>query len=157
MTIAAPAVTDVAAPPLAGDRSGRFFHWNAALSGLHGIQALVILALSFAGATLVTSPVVTSYLTFDATTESLVPAQRTLFELPIGPAVALFLLASAVAHFLMAWPLRGWYERRLAAGDQPLRWLEYSLSSSVMIIVIAALAGIQEIGTLVAIFAPTRP
>ena len=59
---------------------------------------------------------------------------------------------SAVAHFLMAWPLRGWYERRLAAGIQPLRWLEYSLSSSVMIIIIATLAGIQEIGTLVAIF-----
>ena len=80
------------------------------------------------------------------------PAQRTLFELPIGPAVALFLFMSAVAHFLLAWPLRGWYERRLAAGIQPMRWLEYSLSSSVMIVVIAALAGIQEIGTLVAIF-----
>ena len=80
------------------------------------------------------------------------PAQRALFELPIGPAVALFLFMSAIAHFLLAWPLRGWYERRLAAGIQPMRWLEYSLSSSVMIVIIATLAGIQEIGTLVAIF-----
>jgi hypothetical protein len=152
MTIAVPNASGVTVPPLATDRAGSFFRWNAVLSGLHGIQALLILVLSFAGEALVTSPVVTSYLTFDATTESLEPVQRTLFDLPIGPAVAIFLFMSAVAHFLMAWPLRGWYERRLAAGIQPLRWLEYSLSSSVMIIIIATLAGIQEIGTLIAIF-----
>jgi hypothetical protein len=101
---------------------------------------------------MVTSPVVTSYLTFDEATSSLVQAQRELFELPIGPAVATFFFMSAIAHALLAWPLRGWYERRLSAGIQPMRWIEYALSSSVMIVVIAALSGIQEIGTLVAIF-----
>jgi hypothetical protein len=150
--IATPAVTDVSAPPLAPDRAQSLFRWNAVLAALHGVQGLLILALSFAKDPMVTSPVVTSYLTFDTVTETLVPAQRELFELPIGPAVALFLFMSAIAHFLLAWPLRGWYERRLAAGIQPMRWLEYSLSSSVMIVIIAALAGIQEIGTLVAIF-----
>jgi hypothetical protein len=150
--IATPAVTDVSAPPLTEERSQSLFRWNAVLAALHGIQGLLILALSFAKDPMVTSPVVSSYLTFDSATETLVPAQRALFELPIGPAVALFLFMSAIAHFLLAWPLRGWYERRLAAGIQPMRWLEYSLSSSVMIVIIAALAGIQEIGTLVAIF-----
>jgi hypothetical protein len=152
VTVAAPAVFDETAPALAQERASSFFRWNAALAVLHGVQALLILVLSFAKDPLVSSPVVTTYLTYDSVTETLVPAQRALFELPIGPAVALFLFMSAVAHFLLAWPLRGWYERRLAAGIQPMRWLEYSLSSSVMIIVIAALAGIQEIGTLVAIF-----
>jgi hypothetical protein len=150
--IATSAVTDVSAPPLTEERSQSLFRWNAVLAALHGIQGLLILALSFAKDPMVTSPVVSSYLTFDSATETLVPAQRALFELPIGPAVALFLFMSAIAHFLLAWPLRGWYERRLAAGIQPMRWLEYSLSSSVMIVIIAALAGIQEIGTLVAIF-----
>ena len=150
--IATPAVTDVSAPPLTEERSQSLFRWNAVLAALHGIQGLLILALSFAKDPMVTSPVVSSYLTFDSATETLVPAQRALFELPIGPAVALFLFMSAIAHFLLAWPLRSWYERRLAAGIQPMRWLEYSLSSSVMIVIIAALAGIQEIGTLVAIF-----
>jgi hypothetical protein len=149
---ATPAVTDVSAPPLAPERAQSLFRWNAVLAALHGVQGLLILALSFAKDPMVTSPVVSSYLTFDTATETLVPAQRALFELPIGPAVALFLFMSAIAHFLLAWPLRGWYERRLAAGIQPMRWLEYSLSSSVMIVIIAALAGIQEIGTLVAIF-----
>ncbi len=150
--IATPAVTDVSAPPLTEERSQSLFRWNAVLAALHGIQGLLILALSFAKDPMVTSPVVSSYLTFDSATDTLVPAQRALFELPIGPAVALFLFMSAIAHFLLAWPLRSWYERRLAAGIQPMRWLEYSLSSSVMIVIIAALAGIQEIGTLVAIF-----
>ena len=145
-------ITAVTVSPLASDRADRLFRWNAMLAALHGIQAAVILALSFAKDPVVSAPVVTTYLTFDSASETLVGAQRTLFELPIGPAVALFLFMSAVAHFLLAWPLRGWYERRLAAGIQPMRWLEYSLSSSVMIIVIATLAGIQEIGTLVAIF-----
>jgi hypothetical protein len=150
--IATPAVTDVSAPPITEERSQSLFRWNAVLAALHGIQGLLILALSFAKDPMVTSPVVSSYLTFDSATDTLVPAQRALFELPIGPAVALFLFMSAIAHFLLAWPLRSWYERRLAAGIQPMRWLEYSLSSSVMIVIIAALAGIQEIGTLVAIF-----
>ncbi len=152
MTATAQAVVESSAPPLAEDRARSLFRWNAVLAVLHGVQGLLILALSFAKDPMVTSPVVSSYLTFDSVTETLVPAQRALFELPIGPAVALFLFMSAIAHFLLAWPLRSWYERRLAAGIQPMRWLEYSLSSSVMIIIIASLSGIQEIGTLVAIF-----
>lgn len=138
--------------PLERDRAAGLFRWNAVLAGLHAIQGLLILALSFARDPMVVSPVVSSYLTFDQAQQTLVPAQSTLFELTIGPAVATFFFLSAIAHALLAWPLRGWYERRLAAGIQPMRWIEYALSSSVMIVVIAALAGIQEIGTLVAIF-----
>jgi hypothetical protein len=40
----------------------------------------------------------------------------------------------------------------LARGQNPARWVEYAFSSSVMIVVIATLSGIQEVGTLVAIF-----
>jgi hypothetical protein len=126
--------------------------WNAVLAVLHAIQGLVILALSFARDPLVTAPVVSSYLAFDQATATLVPAQRQLFELPIGPAVAAFFFLSATAHALLALPARGWYEDRLARGQNPARWIEYALSSSVMIVVIAELSGVQEVGTLVAIF-----
>ena len=151
MNAAMPTVeaTDTAIPE---DRAHSLFRWNAVLAALHGIQGLIILALSFARDPIVTAPVVTSYLSFDEATSSLVQAQRELFELPIGPAVATFFFMSAIAHALLAWPLRRWYEGRLASGIQPMRWIEYALSSSVMIVVIAALSGIQEIGTLVAIF-----
>ncbi len=150
MTAAAQTVEPTVAIPQ--DRAYSLFRWNAVLAALHGVQGLIILALSFARDPLVTRPVVTSYLTFDTASDTLVPAQSPLFELPIGPAVAVFFFMSAIAHALLAWPLRGWYERRLADHIQPMRWIEYALSSSVMIVVIAALSGIEEIGTLVAIF-----
>lgn len=151
MTAAVPADAP-ATTPIAEDRAHSLFRWNAVLAALHGIQGLIILALSVARDPMVTSPVVTSYLTFDTVEQTLVPAERLLFDLPIGPAVAAFFFLSAIAHALLAWPLRGWYEARLARGIQPMRWLEYALSSSIMIVVIAALAGMQEVGTLVAIF-----
>jgi hypothetical protein len=146
------AVTAAKTEPIPGERTQSLFRWNAVLSGLHGFQGLVILVISLAAAELVTSPVVTSYLTFDTVTDTLVPAERTLFNLPIGPAVALFFFLSAGAHALLAWPARGWYERKLGEHIQPARWIEYALSSSVMIVLIAVLAGIQEIGTLLALF-----
>ena len=147
----------MSAPATAGDsipieRSVSLFRWNVTLSALHLAQAAVILALSFAKNPVVTSPVVGTYLHFDQATSHLVTAQRSIGALPIGPAVALFLLLSAVAHFGMAFPARAWYEARLARGQNPIRWIEYSFSSSVMIVVIAALAGVQEVGTLIAIF-----
>jgi hypothetical protein len=132
--------------------SASLHRWNVGLAALHGIQGLLILALSFAKNPMVSAPVVSSYLTFDTATQTLVPAERTLFDLPIGPAVALFFFLSAVAHFTLAFPARRWYEARLVRGQNPARWIEYALSSSVMIVIIATLAGIQEIGTLVAIF-----
>jgi hypothetical protein len=145
--MSAPAVTTIPA-----DRSANLFRWNAALAGVHFVQTAVILAISFARSPVVTSPVVATYLRFDESTRHLVTAQRSIWDLPIGPAVALFFLLSAVAHFSMAFPARRWYEAHLARGQNPIRWIEYAFSSSVMIVVIAALAGVQEMGTLIAIF-----
>jgi hypothetical protein len=141
-----------AATPIPVDRANGLFRWNAILAALHCVQFLAILALSFAKSPVVTSPVVSTYLRYDETTRHLVTAQRAIWDLPIGPAVALFFLMSAIAHFSMAFPARRWYEAHLARGQNPIRWIEYSLSSSVMIVVIAALAGVQEVGTLIAIF-----
>jgi hypothetical protein len=141
-----------AATTIPAGRSSGLFHWNAVLAVLHFLQCVAILALSFAKNPVVTSPVVSTYLRFDQTTRHLVTAQRHIWGLPIGPAVALFFLMSAVAHFAMAFPARRWYEAHLARGQNPIRWIEYSFSSSVMIVVIAALAGVQEVGTLIAIF-----
>ncbi|MGZ6314638.1 MAG: heliorhodopsin HeR, partial [Candidatus Limnocylindrales bacterium] len=149
---AAPAISAVSAHAIPTDRSANLFRWNAILAALHLVQAAAILALSFAKSPIVTSPVVGTYLHFDEATRHLVTAQRSIWEMPIGPAVALFFLMSAIAHFAMAFPARRWYEAHLARGQNPIRWIEYAFSSSVMIVVIAALAGVQEVGTLIAIF-----
>jgi hypothetical protein len=149
---AAATTFDAVPEPIPAPQARSLHTWNMGLAAIHAIQGLIILALSFAKTPMVTAPVVSSYLTFDTTTQTLVSAQRTLFELPIGPMVALFFFLSAAAHFLVAFPGRRWYERSLARGQNPARWIEYALSSSVMIVIIAELSGIQEIGTLVAIF-----
>jgi hypothetical protein len=140
------------ASAISADRSFGLFRWNAVLAVLHFVQFAAILALSFAKSPVVTSPVVSTYMHFDSATSHLITAQRHVWDLPIGPAVALFFLMSAIAHFTMAFPARRWYEAHLARGQNPIRWVEYSFSSSVMIVVIAALAGVQELGTLIAIF-----
>jgi len=150
MTATAPPIPVAGSIP--ADRASSLHRWNIVLALLHFVQFGLILFLSFSRDPMVTAPVVSGYLSFDAATETLVNAQRSLFDLPIGPAVALFFLFSAMAHFLLAFPFRGWYERVLARGQNPARWIEYALSSSVMIVIIATLTGIQEIGTLVAIF-----
>lgn len=134
------------------ERSARLFRWNAALSALHFVQFLAILGLSFARDPIVTSPVLSTYLRFDEATRTLVTAQRQVWELPIGPTVALFFLLSSIAHFLVAFPARRWYEAHLARRQNPARWIEYTFSSSVMIVVIAALSGVQDVGALIAIF-----
>jgi hypothetical protein len=141
-----------AVTPIPVDRSASLFRWNAALSALHLAQAIAILAISFAKNPIATSPIVGTYLRFDEATKHLVTAQRPLWDLPLGPMVALFFFMSALAHFSMAFPIRKRYEDWLARGQNPMRWVEYSFSSSVMIVVIAALAGVQEVGTLIAIF-----
>jgi len=150
MSALAPTAADIGSIPASSSSSLR--RWNLILAALHFAQAAIMLVISFARDPVVSTPVVSSYLRFDPATSSLLPAQRELFALPIGPAVAAFFLLSAIAHLAVGWPARAWYEARLARGQNPARWIEYAFSSSLMIVVIATLSGIREIGTLIAIF-----
>ena len=80
-------------------------------------------------------------------------ALEVLFSYPLGPAIALFSLLSSGFHLLIASPL-GWprYVRELAHGQNRFRWVEYSLSASLMIVLIAGITGITDIAALVALF-----
>lgn len=76
-----------------------------------------------------------------------------LFGLRTSFAIALFLGLSAFFHFLVA---SGKFFPRYAAnlknGRNIFRWVEYSLSSSIMIILISQLNGISDYAALLAIF-----
>jgi Heliorhodopsin len=74
-----------------------------------------------------------------------------LFDLRLAGLVAAFFFLSAIAHLLIAGPLRGRYERQLDQQRNPYRWIEYSVSSSLMIIAIAQLTGIADVSALVAL------
>lgn len=77
----------------------------------------------------------------------------TVFEINLGFGVVAFLALSALFHFLISTP---WFYSRYASGlklnHNYFRWVEYSLSSSVMIWLIAQLCGLSDIGALFAIF-----
>ena len=67
--------------------------------------------------------------------------------------VAAFVFLSALAHWLIATPgIFGWYLRNLDRDRNYARWIEYALSSSVMVVLIAMLPGISDIAALGAIF-----
>lgn len=99
-----------------------------------------------------TVPITGSFLRLDVTTQSLVPKMDTLFSLKLGPLVASFLFMSAIAHFLVAIPLNNWYNKNLKNQINIARWIEYALSSSVMIVVISLLVGMSDVATLITIF-----
>ena len=76
-----------------------------------------------------------------------------VFETPLALMVALFLGLSALAHFIVASPqFFGRYGKGLEEKRNYFRWVEYSISSSVMIVLIAQITGIADITALVAIF-----
>jgi hypothetical protein len=76
-----------------------------------------------------------------------------LFSYPLGYAVAAFSLLSAFFHLLVASPW-GWprYTAELDAGRNRFRWVEYSLSASLMIVLIAGIVGITDVVALLALF-----
>jgi hypothetical protein len=77
---------------------------------------------------------------------------QALFDLPIGVLAAVFLLLSALFHFLISGPLQDRYLANIAQGSNPYRWYEYALSSSVMIVLLAVMFGIVSIEGLLLIF-----
>lgn len=110
-------------------------------------QAAIILALANDFAT----PVTGSFL--DGPPGAGPGTQDVLTDLPFAPLVAAFLLLAALDHLLVALPpVRGWYERDLRRGRNVIRWLEYSVSASIMVVLIAMLTGISDVAALIGIF-----
>src|SRR5687767_13738995 len=75
-----------------------------------------------------------------------------LAALPRGPAVAGFLFMSAARHLMAAGAAWRWYTSQLARTRSYSRWIEYSFSSSLMIVLIAMITGIADVVALVALF-----
>lgn len=122
--------------------------FNAIMGVLHLLQGVLMIVLSNA----TTYPIFTNFLKFDVATRSLIPNPVLAYELRYGPAVAVFLLISAAAHFSLATFGYGWYVRHLKLGMNPARFYEYALSSSLMIVLIGMLVGIWDLGTMILMF-----
>jgi hypothetical protein len=126
-------------------------NFNGIMGFFHVIQGLLMLYLSNA----FTLPITYSYPFFNTTTQTIGPVSHTLIDVRIGPLVAIFLFISAIAHFLLATVLYKWYVEKLQNHINPARWYEYSFSASLMIVIIAMLTSIYDVGTLLALFTLT--
>jgi hypothetical protein len=124
----------------------RLRSYNLSMGLLHAAQGVLILALANGFAL----PVTASFMEGPPGTDP--GPSETLFELGVAQGVAVFLFLSAIAHLLIAGPLYGAYRRDLARNRNTARWVEYSLSASVMIVLIAMLTGISDVAALIALF-----
>lgn len=99
-------------------------------------------------------PVTASFLRTDPVAATGGTPPDTVFSLGIGVAVAVFVLLAAVDHFTVAAPgVRRWYERGLSLRSNYARWVEYSVSASIMIVLIGMFVGIRDLAALMGIFA----
>lgn len=126
-------------------RSHDLRRWNLGLTVLHAVQAALILFLAsdFAIAVTTAPP--------EGPPGTRLPAAETLVDVRVGAAVALFLALAAVDHLLTGTIGRDVYERDLARGINRFRWVEYSISATIMVLLIASYSGITEITALIAI------
>jgi branched-subunit amino acid transport protein AzlD len=114
---------------------------NISLSFLHLVQGIIILILGSGFSALVTASYIGSSVEYR-------------YEPRIM--LAVFLFISAFCHLLVSLPkIFPWYIRNLGRHINYVRWYEYSLSASVMIVVIASLCGITDLVSLLGLFVLT--
>jgi hypothetical protein len=122
----------------------RRYNLIAGLFHLAQVVAIVALSNSFA------LPVSVRYLQ-----DAPIPGARfedvALFEFPIALGVAAFSLLSALAHFWIVGPGFARYSRDLSNKRNIARWIEYAISSTLMIFLISLINGVWEFVALIAI------
>ncbi len=119
--------------------------WNLGLTVLHLAQAVLVVVLAGDFAITVTSSFP------QGPPGSQAPAPDALVDVRIGWAVAVFLGLAALDHLLTATGLRATYEGDLARGINRFRWVEYSLSATLMIVLIGFYSGLTEVTTVIAV------
>lgn len=119
--------------------------WNLGLTTLHIGQAIAVLVLASDFAITITS----SFPTGPPGTAPSAP--EALLDIRIGAAVAVFLALAAIDHLVTATIARRAYEGDLRRGINRFRWVEYSFSATLMIVLIASYAGITEVTALIGV------
>jgi hypothetical protein len=145
VTATATDVPDVTATGVDARSCASLRRWNLALAVLHLAQAVAVVVLATEFAVTVTR-------SLPSGPPGTPPgAPEALFDLPIGPTVALFLALAALDHLLTATLARRTYEADLRAGINRFRWVEYSVSATLMVVLIALYTGIDGISALIGI------
>ncbi len=119
--------------------------WNLGLTVLHAVQAVLIIVLSGSFAITVVS-------TFpEGPPGTALPVAEPLFDVRVGVAIAVFLALAAIDHLVTATVARGTYEADLRTGINRFRWVEYSFSATIMVLLIGFYSGITNITSVIAV------
>jgi len=137
----------------------RLVRFNKIMGTVHLVQGTLMMLFAFlvypnldgTGTRTFTIPVVGNYLGFVDGEGLVLTTTDTLFELPFLPLTASFLLISGIFHFIIAYPYRDKYVSDLKQGINKMRWYEYAISSSIMIVLISSLFGVRDIAVFVLI------
>jgi hypothetical protein len=125
----------------------KLFRLNIGAAILHFVQAIAVLVLANDFAL-----PVTSFFWNDAPNNRLDVARLDrMFDVSIAWAAAVFLFLSALFHLIVATVGRKTYENELSKEQNRFRWVEYSISSTVMILTISIIFGIGDIAGLLGI------
>ena len=134
-------------------------NWNKYACGLHFFQSFLqlVLGVTTPGIKDFALPIKIFFLEEKTATDGskyLDTGANTLGVMTFPPFVAMFLLLSAIFHYIaMSGHYQPHYRRWINRGKNYFRWIEYSISSTFMIWVVAQLAGCYDIGTLLLISA----
>lgn len=139
------ASSEVVASGVTPERLVGLRRWNVGLTVLHAAQAVAVLVLATDFAISITS-------TFpEGPPGTPAPPPEPLVDVRIGAAIAVFLGLAALDHLVTATVGRRTYEADLRRGINRFRWVEYSFSATLMVLLIAAYSGITDITAVVAI------
>ncbi len=120
--------------------------WNLVVGLVLAAQAVVIAVLQNG----FSIPVVATYLNGPPGTPT---EAHKIGSFQLGWGVFAFMLLSGVALLLIASPgIFGWYKRNLLRSRNYGRWIEYSVTSSLMIVLITMICGITDLAAMIAIF-----
>lgn len=146
MSASEPFVTTAGAAQDLGPRFRNLRIWNIAVGLVLAAQAaaIAVLANDFA------IPVAATWLAGPPGTE---PSVKRIGELSLGWGVFAFMAISAAALLIIASPgVFGWYKRNLIQQRNYGRWIEYSVSASLMIVLISMITGVTDLAAMMAIF-----
>ena len=127
--------------------------WNASMSFFHFVLFIVTVSAGNIDLTVKTYRTALDFVERSNTTGwDLIQYYVEANKMPFTILTALFFLITSIAHLLNCTAFRRIYLKGLSECRTPLRWIEYSLSAPIMILLISYALGVRERSLLAAIF-----
>lgn len=129
--------------------------FNKYMGTFHLIQGIFMLCVALTVEKVINFKplIVSNFLEYNKVIGRLITVTKEVFNLPFGILVSSFLFLSAMFHFIISSKrYKNKYMEGLKNHINEFRWYEYALSSSIMIVLIAVLMGVYDIGALILIF-----